>query len=319
MNKIKHLFKIFYIYIKEYLNINILIIIKYIILILSLIFLILPIYWINILINEDNWELNSWNILFVVDVSKSTNVIDFINNNKKISRLEWSKNFINKYISKKSNNYFWLMIFAWEALELLPFTSDISLFKTIFSWVDEKNLSKSWTNFLEVFNWINWYFVWEDKPWTIVIFTDWWEDLIVKSLKESIDNLEKKNITIIIVWVWTEKWWYIPIWYDIFWKIKYKIYWWKQVISKLNEKELQKIVNLWENISYFWYNTTSNSNNLEQLITKNIFWNKYSWGTKNVNYLESTNRKTLTRELVFISFILFLLFLWLELYINRKK
>ena len=234
---------------------------KYTILILSILFLILPLFWIKWNLIQNNGVLDSWNILFVVDVSKSINVVDFKdnnnnnNNNNKISRLDWIRKFVNNFLSNNSDNSFGLMIFAWEALELLPFTSDISLFKTIFSWVDEKNLSKSWTEFLDVFIGIIWFFSWEIDIWTVVIFTDGWDELNnnTLSLQWNIEKLEKQNIKIILVWVWSTAWWYIPIWIDKSWNIRYKIYSWKQVESKLNEIELKNIAKYWRNIDYFRY------------------------------------------------------------------
>ena len=280
---------------------------KYTILFLSILFLILPFFWIKLNLTNNEEILDSWNILFVVDVSKSINVIDFKDNNSKISRLDWIKKFVNNFLTNNSNNSFGLIIFAWEALELLPFTSDISLFKTIFSWIDEKNLSKSWTEFWEVFIAILWYFSWEADTWTVVIFTDWWDEDIVGNA--GLHSLQNQNIKILIVWVWTTVWWYIPIWVDIFWKVKYKIYSWKQVLSKLNEESLKNITKLWKNINYIRYEDISHYKDLEKLILEN---------TKKVNLIKKVNWKTLTRELVFISFILFLLFLWLE-YLGYRR
>ena len=137
-----------------------------------------------------------------------------------------------------------------------------------------------------------------------------YNEINIKSLDWTIKKLEQKNVQVIIVWVWTVYWWYIPIWFNASWWTKYKFYKWKQVVSKLNENNLKEIAKNWKTISYIRYENISKSSKLENLIIKN---------TKKVNLVKLGTPKNITRELVFISLILFILFLWLEYIEHWKK
>lgn len=277
-------------------------------------FLFVSLFFISINIFEIKWWLKSkieniewWKIVFVLDVSKSMNSNDWIDNNK-ITRLELWKKLISTYISKNLNNNYWLIIFSWEAIEILPFTNDLSLFNTILFSINNSNISKNWTNLNSVFDSLNNYFS-DDEWWLVVLISDWWDDEIIIS-NNALNTIEKKWLIVNIVWIASEEGWKIPIWKDMYWKILYKNYQWNDVITKLNNIEFTRISKKYK----FNYNQFINFDNYDQIddfITKNINLLNMK---QNIDY-----RYDFTRLFIFISFTFFILFLLFDNFTWRKK
>lgn len=284
--------------------------ISIIILFLSFLLLIIWIFWFRWSLQKNIETQNSWNTLFAIDVSKSMNVADFEYGNSNYSRLESTKYLINDILDKNVNDNYWLVIFAWESLEILPFTHDTGLYKTILSWVDDKNLTKAWTDLNSVFDSILSFFRDDETIWTVVVFSDGWDDLNIDLLKEKVKKIKEKKLWIIVVWVWSTQWGYVPDWKDMFWNIIYKNYNWEKVVSKLNEKDLKSLSSEY-GFEYIRFENIDDIKKIENLITKNTF---KTLSTNNVD-----NREDLTRKLVLISFILFLMFLWVEYFEQKKK
>jgi len=274
--------------------------------ILPSIFLSISILLIGINIFQIKWNIKNdldqkhfgSKILFALDISKSMRALDYKDWEFFVSRLNMSKNIIYNLLKKQDE--YWLIIFSWESLEILPFSQDIWLFKTIVSWVDDKNVSKYWTNLWELFLSINDFFTEENKWWIVVVFTDWWDG--GESLDTNlINNFKKKNIKIIFVWIWSKKWSYIPNWKDFFWNIIYKTYRWEKVITKLNEKKLKNISDKY-NFDYFEFNNIGNIDDLSDFISKRL---ELVW-IKNDDF---TNAYDFTRLISFLSFVFFILYL----------
>lgn len=275
-------------------------------LILSFIFISISLFDIRLDSRKKNDNLEWWNTVFVVDVSKSMNVLDVKSETLKISRLAATKKYISNYIWNYIQNSYWLMIFSWEAVEVLPFTNDINIYSTILSWINSNNIAKSWTNLNSVFDALSFYFE-SYNWWTAIIFTDGWDEQIEIS-KEAIKRLEKNNVSILLVWVWTKSWWKIPDWSDLFWRIIYKTYNWEIVISKLNENILKKI----SKQQKLWYkklDSISDFNSINDLIT-----------FKNTNTITNDfNKLNLTFVFIFLSFFCFIIFLLLDFKVIWKK
>lgn len=273
-------------------------------------------FFILINIFEIKWWLKSkveniewWKIVFVLDISKSMNSIDWINNNVSISRLELWKKIVDSYISENLNNNYWLIIFAWESLEVIPFTNDFSIFKTILYSINNTSISKNWTNLNTVFDSLNNFFIGDKEWWLVVILTDWWDEKIDIS-NEKLKKIIDKWVKISIVWIGSENWAKIPIWNDLSWKIIYKTFKWQDVVTKLNKQELESV----SNEHHFEYTDISNFDNfskINEFITKNI--NLLSM-KKNIDY-----RTDYTRLFILISFIFFILFLIFDNFIWIKK
>lgn len=255
-------------------------------------------------------DIQGWKVVFVLDVSKSMDVYDILNNQGKISRLRAQKWIISEYIKDNTQNQYSLFAFAGETLEILPYTSDIWLFQTILYWIDKGNISKYGSEFVWLFQ-ILWNFVnREENSGTIIIFTDWWEDSKI-SIKQSIlQKINKHNSKVIIIWLWTEQGWYIIEWQDIFGRALYKSYLWERVVSKLNKQVLQDFSSKYS----FDYYTINNLDDLEYLF-KSI--------SENISQTIIQKNISLKRDISYmfiIGFVLFFIsFLVFENIIWRKK
>lgn len=231
--------------------------VKYLLLFISLFFLLFSIFWIQYFSSEQEQKIDWIDLVFTLDVSKSMNALDF--ENSTISRLEVSKALITKYVLNNPNNRYWLVIFAWDAISLSPLTTDTSIFINFLQNVDYRNLSKQWTDLEKAINLSvdRLYFEKDDRSKALVLISDGWDEWEEINL----DNIKKisksKNIPNIILWVATNNWAYIPDWADLFWNIIYQKYNWEAVITKLNSSVLKDIAN---SLNWSYYSVSSISN-----------------------------------------------------------
>lgn len=267
-----------------------------ILLIVSTLILLLPIFSIKKLTNQNN-NLLWTNIVFVLDVSKSMKALDFQEDNTIFSRLVASKHFIENFVSKNTQNKYALVVFAWDTQRVLPFTTDAEFFLTMLENIDENNVTKQWTNLEWAIK--DWFknFIEDNKEWVMVVLSDWSdEEVWLSDLKDEKNN---KNIKTLVIWVGSTKWAYIPIWQDPFWQIIYKTYWWQKVLTKLNEESLQKIASYFSG-EYYNLSKLTQIESIESLL-KDV--SKKSILNTKENYLD------MTRYIVMISFILFCIYL----------
>jgi hypothetical protein len=233
--------------------------------------------------------------------------LDYKDGNSIFSRLNIAKNAI--YESLVHWNEYGLIIFSGESLEVLPFSSDLWLFKTIVSWVDDKNMSKHGTSLWGLFLSIADFFTPEDEWWLVVILTDWWDE------DENIDSnivemLKSKNIKIVFVWIWNKVGSHIPEGRDFFGNIVYKTYEWKRVVTQLNEKKLQSLS--WKyNFDYFWLEDIDDISSLKYLLSKRLDFITIE--------KELDSRQDLTRFIIFFSFIFFILYLVFSQFLWKRN
>ena len=250
-----------------------------------------------------NSEVNYYwtNIVFALDVSKSMNASDVNLNTFIFSRIEASKEFIKNFITKYPQNKYALVVFAWEAVRILPFTSDVSLFSTLLSWVDSNNVSLQWTDLISALKSAEENFTWENDSWLIVLISDWWEEEL---------NLEKfsSKIQVLTVWVWTDSWAKIPVWKDYFWDLTYKTYNWETVVSKLESSNLKQIANFY-NWEYVSLSELSDFSKVEKILQNS---------SKQVFVQNSEKSLDLSRYLAMVSFLFFILFLIFLILKNAK-
>lgn len=238
-------------------------------------------------------EIVSWNdIEFILDTSKSMDVEDITNNSNKISRLDFGKEMIKNFIASNPNNSYSLIAFSGNANIISPLTNEFNTFINFLNNLNSKTISVGWTNFFEALK-IGIWTIWKNSFRNIVIISDGWDtedkinSLNIKSL------VAWKKIKIFSVWVGTSEWGKIPIWADFFWNTVYKEYENQFVISKLYEKNLQVIKDLWA-----WkYIKASNIDDLNEL--KSDFINS-------ANSKIKTGNNESQRYLVIISGILLL-------------
>lgn len=218
------------------------------------------------------WEQN---IMFLLDVSQSMYVHDLDGNNRLKAAKEGIYNVINAY---PGWNYS-LWIFAGESQRIIPFTQDTWLFLTVLHSLDSKNIAKQWTRLdLALEDGIQSF--WNNKSWSIILFTDSDENELILS-PELLTLLSNKNIKTYIIWVWTEQWGYIPTG-DTFAPIKFHNG--KPLVVWLNREWLQKLArDIWGEYMDFWalpdlnyIQTSKNRNNIPTLFLLSlVFWCVY--------------------------------------------
>ena len=245
------------------------------------------------------------NIVFLVDVSTSMNALDF--DNQSASRLDISRYTISQFIESHPNNKYALDVFSGDAVKLLPFTNDQSIYQTALSGITQSNVWTPWTDIVWALEASISHFDSDDSG-LIVMLTDGWDDPI-ESIWELKDMLTDKNIEILIVWVGSEKWSYIPAGTDVFGRTLYKIYNGEKVVTRLNSEELESISNtLWI------YKKLDRVSDIENII------DTISWLWQEVSFTnDMTQRRNLSLIFILLWGFLWILFLWSMIFSNRKK
>ena len=268
---------------------------------LLLISLLWPRGWVSTTHQNYIWS----NIVFLVDVSTSMDALDF--DSQSDTRLDIAKYTISQFIESHPNNKYALDVFAGDSVKLLPFTNDQSIYQTVLSGVSQSNVWAPWTDIIWALQTSISHFS-SDDAGLIVMLTDWWDGPI-EWIWELKDMLEDKNIELLVVWVWSEKWSYIPTGTDLFGRTLYKTYNGEKVITRLNNDELQSISKgLWT------YKKLDSVSDIESII--NTIW----WLWKQMSFKnDMTQRRNFVPFIIFIIWILWLLFLWNMVFSNTKK
>lgn len=266
---------------------------KYLLLLISLFYLMI---WLHITEVKENTSTNK--NLFVIDISKSMLVEDINFNWNKISRLQATKNIISNIVSNSDFNWSYsIEVFANKSLWLLPFTNDKDIFKTFLDWINEWKINSQGTNFQEMLKWIN-NRIFDKSKTNVYIFTDWWDkdDLNTELFQWIyINNLKNLYNNYFVYWIWSEKWWMIFEWIDIFWNNIYKKFNWENLILKLNIENINKMNNILWGKKYF-------IDNLDNFVLNNIK-DKIFRFFSNIDYIDVK---------WFIFFIIFLLLFLFE-------
>lgn len=266
---------------------------KYLLLLISLFYLMI---WLHITEVKENTSTNK--NLFVIDISKSMLVEDINFNWNKISRLQATKNIISNIVSNSDFNWSYsIEVFANKSLWLLPFTNDKDIFKTFLDWINEWKINSQGTNFQEMLKWIN-NRIFDKSKTNVYIFTDWWDkDDFNTELFQwiYINNLKNLYNNYFVYWIWSEKWWMIFEWIDIFWNNIYKKFNWENLILKLNIENINKMNNILWGKKY----TIDNLDNFVLSNSKDKIFRFFS----NIDYIDVK---------WFIFFIIFLLLFLFE-------
>lgn len=201
---------------------------------------------------QKNMQYNekSMQISFILDVSQSMNIQDMSGG---ISRLDKAKNIIKKIAEELPSAYISLTIFAWEGVNILPPTQDKNI---LYSYLGSISHTNIYTQGSRLDTWIDAFLHqnFHKTAWELIILTDqdsWEWKIFTSVLPKQKQELQKYWLKPILVGVWSENGWRIPLWVNVFWKMQYKMYDWQYVTSPLEEDYLKEITNrLWG--IYIW-------------------------------------------------------------------
>ena len=219
--------------------------IKYLFLFLSLITVSLWILNIKYWEKTNKQEVNWIDIVYVVDVSKSMNALDFKDGRYSISRLDFTKALISNNIANNPENRYWLVIFAGDAVSSSPLTTDHSTFLTFLKNVDYRNLTKQWTNLEKAVQlWVERLYANksdDDRAKALILLSDWWDEWEEVDYEYIKWLVSSKNVSSFVIWIWKTTGTKIPVWQDFFWNISYQQYQWQDVVTKLNNNTLNAL------------------------------------------------------------------------------
>ena len=230
---------------------------------------ILMIWWIWKPSLEKNWPEQGkwWDIVFVLDVSKSMNTLDIPESS--LSRLQESRSKIENYVQKHPQHRYSLIIFAWEALSITPLTYHTDIFLNHLSQVNYSNLTQQGSNIAQALELAYQRFTLSDTQTskTLVMISDGGDtdDIFDSSQWQTIQT---SDISSLIIGVWSHQGWPIPIWYDPFGQSVFQTYQGKTVITKINEKLLKQVA---ESIGWEYTNLGNFEAKLNQM-TRKVSW-----------------------------------------------
>lgn len=242
---------------------------------------------------------NKWkNVVFVFDVSKSMGVVDTKIDSKNSSRIDFAKSLATNYVTNNTENFYWIMNFKKTSYIVSPLSNNLETIINSIKWITID--STAWWTSLEtavidsLSNFSN------EKDNIFVIMSDWWEVEDSLDLAKIKEKIWEKNY-IVTVGIWSTNWNMIPDWVDIFGNTKYKTYNGENVISKLYEKNLQKIAE----ITNWIYIKADSKNTLQKINELTSKIEKYS------NISLHREKNDWSRNILILGFIAFLTYLFI--------
>jgi len=259
-------------------------------------------------LNDGEGEKKSFSqrdLVFLLDISESMKAEDVgVANETKVARLIAGKKLIREITENFKNERVSLVAFAGEALPILPLTSDYDIFNSFLENIDYSYGVKGGTNINEAIKTGIKRFEAEEKKEGKVIFIFSDGENQEKNDEETIKQLKQEKITVFSIGTGTKEGAKIPLGKDFNGKKRYKTYLGKEIITKLEEKELKKVA--------------------EKTGGKYFYLNEKDLGKKIRKFLKQVKGKKIAEKSyyheLFPVFILFALILFLsELYLAGKE
>ncbi len=153
-------------------------------------------------------EIKNSDILFLLDVSKSMDALDYRNEKQAFSRLQAAKLWIQKIVETYPENRYWLSIFAGEWIDVVPFTYEKDVFLTFLEWMNSASLLQWWNNMIFALEESFARFEAENTVWWVIILSDF---EFPKMTRADVDWFYKntkifipENIKIMNIWFGSE-------------------------------------------------------------------------------------------------------------------
>ena len=254
----------------------------------------------------ENIDVDWLDVMIVLDVSKSMNAEDIQDSTWIYSRMNTAKSLVSNIVINNPKNRYGLVVFAWEAINVSPLTSDSQVFLTFLSWVDYRNVNEQGTDLLAAYSlWLERFIDDENHGKSLLVITDGWDeddDIDYDSIKKL---LRDWSATQSVIGIWTEDWAKIIRGRDIFWDINYEQYKGKDVISKLNKDTLETLADL-EGWEYYEIEKLSDLDNFENIFSE--------IEKKSIEQAWWQNTLDASRYISFLAFIMFIFFVSIPIF-----
>ena len=249
-------------------------------------------------------------VMIILDVSKSMLAEDIQDSSWEYSRISTAKSLLWNIVTQNPENRYGLVIFAWEAVNVSPLTSDPQIFLNFLSWVDYRNINEQWTDLVAAYTLGLERFIDDENNWkAVVLVSDWWDEDDSIDTKTIQKLLRDSWTTQTVMGIWTIEWGKIARWRDIFWVTNYEQFNGKDVITKLNKKGLESISNLewWE---YYEISALDDIDTISSIFA--------DIEKKSIEKAWWKNTLDITRYIAFFVFLIFIYFLMIPI-ISKKR
>ncbi|MCT4617137.1 MAG: VWA domain-containing protein [Candidatus Gracilibacteria bacterium] len=254
----------------------------------------------------DKAKTTSGNTIFVLDVTKSMNALDYRDDEKKniYSKLDTAKKIILDIVEENKENNYGLLVFAGEPRVMSPLTTDENSFKNLLIASDSNSVKTNGTDITSALNRAIDMFKPENKAKNIILLTDGGEE---KNDFQIINNtIKQENIKLLTIGLGNKQGSFIPDYTNPFGEIVYKKYNGKKVVTFLNSGSLNNLEGEYKEFLDF--------KNLDKLKKEII-----SANDKLLNDYFLKDKKNLTRIFVMFSFVLFCFYLIIDLFDKKRQ
>lgn len=178
--------------------------------------------------------------IWILDASLSMDVPDVLLDGNKVTRLEYAKDVIGRYMQKYPENKYGLVIFAGNSRVISPLTSDVASVLSFLSWIHSQSISEWGTDFYQALEFSrDRLSSSQENSRVMVLLSDGWDsDEMVNAIR--VRNIfQNKNIPLVSYGIGNNTPSPIPVGRDAFGEIIYKKFNNEIVLSWLNDSSLR--------------------------------------------------------------------------------
>ncbi len=202
--------------------------------------------------------INSIDLVFVLDVSKSMNSLDIMHWEEYVSRLNGAKTFIKNTISQYPEHRYGLVIFAGEAVSVSPLIDNNTSIIHILDSVNYQNISVQWSDFeTAIQRWIMRFWHKDNnsdnsKKQLMVLLSDGWDTPDTINYEQLRTLFETTNISTLVIWTWNTNLVPIPNGINNLWETIFHTHNGETVLTQRNDLILEKLADniQWEYAQY---------------------------------------------------------------------
>lgn len=227
------------------------------------------------------WQMQWWSqsamrqVMALLDVSTSMEVEDVSYQSGRVSRLDTAKTAIQRIIQQLPWTKLWVGIFAWESVSVVPLTTNVDFVMTMLWSLDARALTKQWTDIVQAIEqWVA-RFV-DESWWVLLILTDGWDEEYGSLSEQLKEQIEQKNIRLVLLHIGTEEGWPIPVGTDRQGRVVYKQFDGRQVVSSIDKNTVRNFIrDLWG--EYIWVETVKDLSTVVDTIQQSTVQSEAIW------------------------------------------